>query len=77
MVRAFATSKEIGRHALRALADVGAKTAGAVLNAVNLDRAEYKYSYYYYRREGYGTDERQSGTPMQSSSDAAGPPPPS
>jgi polysaccharide biosynthesis transport protein len=74
VVRAFATSKEIGRHALRALNDVGAKTAGAVLNAVNLDRAEYKYSYYYYRREGYGTDERPSSTPMQPESEAAPPP---
>ena len=40
--------------AARALVDVGANTAGTVLNSVNLDRSEYKYShYYYYRKDGY------------------------
>ncbi len=54
VVRAFKTSKDLARHALRALLDVGANIAGTVLNAVNLDKGEYKYSqYYYYRRDGY------------------------
>jgi capsular exopolysaccharide synthesis family protein len=54
VVRAFKTSKDLARHALRALVDVGTNVAGTVLNAVNLNHVEYKYShYYYYRREGY------------------------
>ncbi len=52
VVRAFATGKDIARHGLRAIRDVGGKTVGVVLNAVNLDRDEYKYHYYYYRRDG-------------------------
>lgn len=53
VVRANRTGKEVARHANRLLHNVGANFAGCVLNAVNLDRDEYKYSYYYYRREGY------------------------
>ena len=58
VVRAFKTTKDLARHALRALLDVGANVAGTVLNAVNLNRGEYKYSqYYYYRRDGYYGEE--------------------
>lgn len=54
VVRAFKTTKDLARHALRALMDVGANIAGTVLNAVDLTKGEYKYShYYYYSREGY------------------------
>ena len=54
VVRAFKTPKDLARHALRALADVGANTAGTVLNSVNLNKTEYKNThYYYYRKEGY------------------------
>jgi polysaccharide biosynthesis transport protein len=57
VVRAFKTTKDLARHALRALLDVGANVAGTVLNAVNLNKGEYKYShYYYYRRDGYYAD---------------------
>ena len=52
VARAFSTPKEIARHAARAITDVGGRVVGAVLNAVNLDRHEYKYRYYYYRRDG-------------------------
>jgi succinoglycan biosynthesis transport protein ExoP len=42
------------RSGLRTLQDVDAPIAGAVLNAVNLNRHEYNYyHYYYYKREGY------------------------
>lgn len=51
--RAFATTASTSRQGLRALRDVDAKIAGAVLNAVDVNRHEYAY-YYYYRREGYG-----------------------
>jgi len=58
VVRAFKTPKDMVRHALRSLADVGANTAGTVLNSVNLNRSEYKYShYYYYRKDGYYAEE--------------------
>jgi capsular exopolysaccharide synthesis family protein len=58
VVRAFKTTKDLARHALRALMDVGANIAGTVLNAVNLNKGEYKYShYYYYHRDGYYADE--------------------
>lgn len=55
VVRAFKTSKDLARHANRILKDVGAHMAGVVLNAVNLNRDEYKYSYLYYRRGNYYT----------------------
>lgn len=54
VVRAFKTTFGLSRSGLRTLRDVDAPIAGAVLNAVNLDRHEYSYQrYYYYRREGY------------------------
>lgn len=55
VVRAFKTSKHLSAQGLRALRDVEAPIVGAVLNAVNLNRAEYSYyqHYYYYKREGY------------------------
>jgi capsular exopolysaccharide synthesis family protein len=83
VIRAFKTSQELARHALRALVDIGAKKAGAVLNAVNLSRHEYKYSYYhYYRRDGfYSQDEetqaKLSTLPTESREEAGPPPPPS
>lgn len=54
VVRAFRTSYAACRSGLRTLQDVDAPIAGAVLNAVNLNRHEYNYyHYYYYKREGY------------------------
>lgn len=54
VVRAFKTSVNLCRSGLRSLQDVDAPIAGAVLNAVNLNRHEYNYyHYYYYKREGY------------------------
>ncbi len=58
VIRAFKTTKDLARHALRTLLDVGANVAGAVLNSVNLNKSEYKYShYYYYRKSGYYSEE--------------------
>jgi capsular exopolysaccharide synthesis family protein len=54
VVRAFSTKRDQARHALRALHDIGSKTAGVVLNAVDFTRHEYKYATYY-GRYGYGT----------------------
>ena len=54
VVRAFKSSSAVCVSGLRTLFDVDAPIAGAVLNAVNLNRHEYSYyQYYYYRREGY------------------------
>jgi Mrp family chromosome partitioning ATPase len=54
VVRAFVTKKDVARHALRSINDIGSKLAGAVLNAVDFHRHEYKYATYY-GRYGYGT----------------------
>jgi capsular exopolysaccharide synthesis family protein len=56
VVRGFKTAKDVARHGLRTLSEVGAKTLGIVLNAIDLDRHEYKYYHYYYRREYYSSD---------------------
>jgi capsular exopolysaccharide synthesis family protein len=54
VVRAFATSRHMSRQGLRTLRDVDSPVIGVVLNAVNLNRREYSYSYqYYYHREEY------------------------
>lgn len=71
VVRAFTTRKDMARHALRALTDVGALITGVVLNAVNLDRHEYKYAYYYYRRDDYKYTSR-----VEDQSSASAPTPP-
>jgi capsular exopolysaccharide synthesis family protein len=55
VVRAFSTRNEIAKQAARSLFDVGATVAGAVLNAVDFERHEYKYYYTYYRQDGYYT----------------------
>ena len=57
VVRAFQTSKDVARRAVRALRDVGGRIVGTVLNAVDLNRQQYGYRYYYYKREGYGSGE--------------------
>lgn len=78
VVRAFKTSKELVKHARRILGDVGARVAGVVLNAVNLSKDEYKYSYHYYRRDAYYS--QQAPTAPAESADGgrhdAPPPPP-
>lgn len=71
VVRAFSTNKDLARHAVRSITDVGAKMVGSVLNAVNLDRHEYKYSYYYYRREDYGSKGDEKGSGDRAGSDDA------
>jgi succinoglycan biosynthesis transport protein ExoP len=53
VIRAFGTTKDLARHGIRSLADVGGKTVGVVLNAVDLEKYEYKYYTYYYAKEGY------------------------
>jgi capsular exopolysaccharide synthesis family protein len=55
VVRAFVTTKDLARQGARVLMDVGGTMAGVVLNAVDLDRQEYKYYYYSYKRDGYYT----------------------
>jgi capsular exopolysaccharide synthesis family protein len=53
VVRSYTTRKDAARHALRAILDIGSKTAGVVLNAVDFSKHEYKYATYY-GRYGYG-----------------------
>jgi capsular exopolysaccharide synthesis family protein len=72
VIRAFNTSVGLSRTALRLLRDVDAPIAGAVLNAVNLERNQYYYEgYYYYYRRGYAPKENE-GHPQE----AVQPPPP-
>ncbi len=74
VIRAFSTSYHLARQGLRALRDVDAPVAGAVLNAVDLTKTSYSYyyqQYYYYRREGYGSTD----TPEADSDSSAAPPP--
>ncbi|AKT37546.1 capsular polysaccharide biosynthesis protein [Chondromyces crocatus] len=54
VARAFKTQRELARHGVKSLLDVGGTAAGVVLNAVDLDRQEYRYYHYYsYKKEGY------------------------
>lgn len=47
VVRASATTRDFARHGIRSLLDVGGKTVGVVLNAVDLNRQEYGVYHYY------------------------------
>jgi capsular exopolysaccharide synthesis family protein len=71
VARAFSTRKEIARHAVRSLHSVGGKVAGAVLNAVDFSKLEYRYSYhyYYYRKDGYYYSE---DAPLSTTGDRSG-----
>jgi capsular exopolysaccharide synthesis family protein len=54
VIRAFKTTRDLTRQAVRSLRDVNAPMVGAILNAVDLSRREYGYyHYYYYKSEGY------------------------
>jgi capsular exopolysaccharide synthesis family protein len=75
VVRAFYTSKELARRAVRSLRDVGNQTIGTVLNAVDFGRREYNYyQYSYYRNEGYSSDPTPTSTTDGDSDDDAAPP---
>ena len=76
VVRAFKTSVNLCRSGLRTLQDVDAPIAGAVLNAVNLNRHEYNYyHYYYYKREGYAPHPGASPVTPPNDRSAGAPPP--
>jgi polysaccharide biosynthesis transport protein len=70
VVRAFTTRKDAARHALRAILDIGSKTAGVVLNGVDFSRHEYKYATYY-GRYGYGTPYGETSDASSSAAPAA------
>jgi capsular exopolysaccharide synthesis family protein len=73
VLRAFKTSKDLARRAVRSLRDVGNNRLGTVLNAVDFDRRDYGYyQYYYYHREGYSASEAPASP--DSSRDASPPP---
>jgi len=76
VVRAFKTTKELARHAVRALHGIGVNKAGAVLNAVNFSKHEYKHRYYYYRRDGYYEDEGVKGARLAKKAQKGEPPEP-
>jgi polysaccharide biosynthesis transport protein len=75
VVRAFATSRHLSRQGLRSLRDVDSPVVGVVLNAVNLNRREYNYSYqYYYHREGYASSPAEDDADEAPSVGSAPPP---
>ena len=53
VARGFRTDRNAVAVALRALLDVNTHIVGVIINAIDLDRRDYKPYYYYYRREGY------------------------
>jgi hypothetical protein len=56
---------------------VDSPVVGVVLNAVNLSRREYNYSYqYYYHREGYATETPEGREPEDDGSSMRPPPAP-
>ena len=60
VTRAFKTQRDVARHGARSLLDVGGTVAGVVLNAVDLDRDEYRYYHYYsYKKDGYYSQPEQ------------------
>jgi Mrp family chromosome partitioning ATPase len=62
VIRAYKTTKDLAKHGVKLLRDVGAPLTGVVLNAVNVNREEYDYWYKYYRRDGgYSTPEGPNG----------------
>lgn len=73
VVRAAVTTRDFARHGIRALYDVGGKTVGVLLNAVDLNRKEYGvYHYYGYKSDGY----HQTPAEPAPSDPADAPPPP-
>ena len=77
VVRAFVTTNDLARHGVRSLADIGGVIAGVVLNAVDLDRHEYKYYYHYYsyKRDGYYSSQPAGRTDAPDNTQAGSPPP--
>jgi polysaccharide biosynthesis transport protein len=53
VARSNATTLDQIRHAFRNLTSVRTRILGAVLNAVNMDKLEYKYAYQYYYYSEY------------------------
>ena len=54
VVRSHSSTIDQVRHSLRSLRSVKGKVLGVILNAVDLRRLEYKYSYNYRYYTGYG-----------------------
>jgi polysaccharide biosynthesis transport protein len=73
VVRAFKTRKEVARHAVRSIVDVGGNLLGGVLNAIDFAKLEYKYSYYYSNATKYYTSETSpsSSKPKASADDSS------
>jgi capsular exopolysaccharide synthesis family protein len=64
VVRAFQTTRDLARRAVRALRGVDSRIVGSVLNAVDLERRGYDYYQYYSYNRYYGehgaTKEREA-----------------
>lgn len=61
VLKAGITHREVAKRAVRALNDVKARTFGAVLNDINLEKSKYGDYYYAYRQYGYYYGEKKEG----------------
>lgn len=61
VLKAGVTHREVAKRAVRALAGVKARTFGAVLNDINLEKSKYGDYYYAYRQYGYYYGEKKEG----------------
>jgi polysaccharide biosynthesis transport protein len=58
VIRAFSTTRQLGKQGLRSLTDVDSPVLGVILNDVDLDKQQSYYQYYYYKRVGYGPNDK-------------------
>jgi capsular exopolysaccharide synthesis family protein len=78
VVRGFKTQKSAVARAVRLFVDVKAHVIGVLLNAIDLDRADYKGYHYYYQTDGYYSRDRDEPSahdvrPVRSKEGAAPP----
>jgi capsular exopolysaccharide synthesis family protein len=59
VTRAHKTRYDAVKRAIRSIADVNGKLAGIVINALNIQKSDYYYNYYYSRYGHYGEDETE------------------
>jgi len=62
VARAFSTPKTAARQSVKQLLDVRAHVIGLILNAVELDRSDYREYHYYYKRDGYYSSAKPEAT---------------
>jgi polysaccharide biosynthesis transport protein len=72
VVRGFRTPRTAARQAVRQLLNVKGHVIGVVLNAIDLNRHDYREYHYYYKRDGYYASREESPS---RDADMSSPPP--